>query len=74
MIKYEYGWISDTNGANKTPVIVKSALPCKASDLAISIGLMGLGITYLTISAFKHGARCHEKAEFDVLEKIGLLH
>lgn len=73
MIKFDTGsWVGN-NGITKH-IICKSALPCKVGDLVIGAGLIILGVGYLAIQSFKHGALNFEQSEYEALDSLGLLH
>ena len=72
MIKFTRGWIRNDEGVTKD-IVVKALLPNKAKDILIGAVLIGLGVTHLTISAFKNGAEHYEEAELKTLDDLGLL-
>lgn len=41
-------------------------------DILIGVGIVLVGIGYLTLSAFKNGANAFEEAEYKTLEELDL--
>ena len=72
MIKFKQGYIQNNEGVGKD-IVVKSAAPNKLSDLLIGGVMVMIGITYLTVTAFKNGSEKFEEAEYQTLDKLGLL-
>lgn len=72
MIKFKQGWIC-TNEGIKKDIVVKAAAPNKLKDLVIGGGLVLMGITYLTTTAFRYGSVKHEAAEIKTMEDLGLI-
>ena len=73
MIKINKGWIgNDTTGARKD-IVVKAVAPNTLKDALIGGCLTLIGITYLTVTAFKHGTNKYEAAEFQTLTDLDLL-
>ena len=73
MIKFKQGWIGNDTTGVKTDIVVKAAAPNTLKDALIGGGMVLLGITYLTITAFRHGSKKFEDAELETLSKLGLL-
>ena len=72
MIKLNRGQISNYDGKTKD-IIVKTMSPNKFKDILIGGGLTLLGITYLTVSAFKNGVEKYENAELKTMNELGLI-
>ena len=72
MINYKAGGITNMAGDYKD-IVVSAKAPNKLKDALIGGGLVLTGIAYLTYTAFRHGARAFEKAEFDTQYKLGIL-
>lgn len=73
MIKFEQGWIGSADASIKKPVIVKAAAPNSLKDALIGGVIVLIGITYLTVTAFRHGSQSFEIAEFKTMEELGLI-
>ncbi len=72
MIKSKFGPITNLK-TGETKDIVINALSWKSlKDILIVGGVMMVGITYLTLSTFKNGARAFEDAEYKTLEELDL--
>lgn len=74
MIKMNFGSVGNYETGKYEDIIVKANWPNSLKDVLIGGGLIAAGAIYLAMSAFKNGAKAYEKAEFDVLEKQGLIH
>lgn len=74
MIKMNFGSIGNYETGKYEDIIVKATWPNSIKDILIGGSLIVAGTIYLAITAFKNGAKTYEKAEFDVLEKQGLIH
>lgn len=72
MIKFKQGYIGTKDGVTKD-IVVKAATPNTLKDIFIGGGLVLIGITYLTVTAFKNGAKKFEDAEFQTLSDLGLI-
>ena len=72
MIKFKQGYITNKEGLTKD-IVVKAATPNTLKDALIGGGLVLLGVTYLTVTAFKNGAKKFEDAEFQALSDLGLI-
>lgn len=72
MIKFKQGWIGGNDGIKKD-IIVQAAAPNTLRDALIGGSLVLMGITYLTVTAFKNGASKFEDAEFKVLSDLNLV-
>ena len=73
MIKFKQGWIEDATGA-KQDIVVKAAAPNTLKDALIGGAMVLMGVTYLTVSAFRHGSKKYEDAELQALSDLNLLH
>lgn len=74
MIKMKFGAIGNYETGKYEDIIVKAAAPNDIKDILIGGSVVLIGIMYLTVAAFKKGARAYEKAEFETLEKQDLIH
>lgn len=72
MIKFKQGYIATLDGVSQD-IIVKSAAPNTLRDGLIGCGIVMAGIAYLTVTAFKNGAKKFEVAETKTLEDLGLI-
>ena len=72
MIKFKQGYIGTKDGVTKD-IVVKAATPNTLKDILIGGSLVLGGITYLTVTAFKNGAKKFEDAEFQTLSDLGLI-
>lgn len=72
MIKFKQGCLYTTSGEAKD-IIVKAATPNTIKDMLIGGGLVLVGITYLTVTAFRNGSRKFEEAEFNAMSELGLI-
>lgn len=70
-MKFKQGWIG--KDGQKVWIYAKSALPAKVRDVAIGVGVILAGATYLAWKAFDHGAGAYEKAEFETLKSLDLI-
>lgn len=73
MIKMNMGNVGNTKTGVVKDIIVKSATPNKLKDILIGGGIVLVGITYLTTTAFRNGVKGMEAAEFRALDEAGLL-
>ena len=73
MIKFTQGSITNPETGVTKDIIVKAASPNTIKDLFIGVGIVAIGITYLTVGAFKKGADSMDKAELKTLSDCGLL-
>ena len=72
MIKFKQGYITNHEGVTKD-VVVKAAVPNTLKDMLIGGSMVLIGIAYLTVTAFKHGSKTFDNAEFDTLVELGLV-
>ena len=72
MIKSKFGPIRNTETGKEKDINVKAVSPNNFKDILIGGGIVLVGITYLTVSAFKNGAKAFEEAEYKVLEDLDL--
>ena len=73
MIKINYGSIVNPITGESKDIMVKAATPNKIKDILIGGGLVLMGITHLTITAFRNGANKFEAAELDTLTDLELM-
>lgn len=67
MIKSIYGPITNPKTGKSKDIIVNAFTSKNLKDI-----LIGVGIGYLTLSAFKNGANAFEEAEYKTLEELDL--
>lgn len=72
MIKFKQGSISNLAGESKD-IMVKAKLPNNVKDILIGLVLVGTGITYLTVTAFKNGSTHFEMAEYKTMVDLGVI-
>lgn len=73
MIKINRGSVGSTDGSKYADIIVKAAAPNDLKDIVIGVGTVLVGIGYLTVTAFKKGAKAYESAEYDALVEVGCM-
>ena len=73
MIKFKHGEVASYDGYVVKDIIVKAKIPNHVKDILVGGGLVALGITYLTTTAFKHGSKAFEEAEYKALHDIGVI-
>lgn len=73
MIKFNCGWIGDDKTGAKKDIVVKAVSPNTLKDALIGCGLVAVGITYLTVTAFKNGAKKFDAAQWQTLDDLNLL-
>lgn len=73
MIKINYGSITNPKTGASKDIMVKAASPNKIKDILIGGGLVLLGITHLTVTAFRNGANKFEAAELNTLSDLELM-
>lgn len=61
MLKFNKGWIGNNEGIKKD-IVVKAVSPNTLKDSLIGGCIVLIGITYLTITAFKNGMDKYEDA------------
>lgn len=71
MIKFKQGWIQTKEGVRKD-IVVKAKTPNSLTDMLIGGGITLIGITYLTVSAFKNGSKMFAEAESQTMDDLGL--
>lgn len=71
MIKFKQGWIETNEGVRKD-IVVKAKAPNSLKDMLIGGGITLIGITYLTVSAFKNGSKMFSEAESQTMDDLGL--
>lgn len=72
MIKFKQGCITNTETGAAKDVIVKAATPNKLKDILVGGGMVLIGITYLTVTAFRHGSEKYEEAEMQTFSDLDL--
>jgi len=72
MIKFKQGAITNMDGKVKD-IIVKAAAPNKLKDALIGGGLVLMGVTYLTTTAFKYGSEKFEITEYNTMVDLGII-
>ncbi len=72
MIKMKFGSIGNYETGKWEDIVVKAAAPNSVKEILMGAGLILAGIAYLTVTAFKNGAKAYEKAEMDTLKEQGL--
>lgn len=73
MIKINRGSVTSIDGSKEADIIVKAAAPNDLKQILIGGGTVLVGIIYLTVSAFKRGAKAYESAELNALADIGAM-
>lgn len=73
MIKFTRGGVTNPETGVYKDIIVKAAAPNSLKDILIGGGMVLIGITYLTVTAFKSGSKAFEDAELRALAEAGLL-
>ncbi len=71
MIKINRGSVTSSDGSKEADIIVKAATPNDLKQILIGGGAVLVGIVYLTVTAFKRGAKAYESAELNALVDIG---
>lgn len=74
MIKMKFDAIGNYETGKYEDIVVNAMIPNDIKDILIGGGAMLIGVMYLTVTAFKKGARAYEKAELETLEKQGLIY
>lgn len=72
MIKFKYGELSNMKGERKD-IEVKALWPNNVKDALIGSSLIAAGVIYLTVTAFKHGAKAFESAEYRTMVDLGII-
>lgn len=72
MIKFKQGFITNSKTGVGKDVIVKAATPNKLKDILVGGGMVMMGITYLTVTAFRHGSEKYEEAELKAFSDLDL--
>jgi hypothetical protein len=73
MIKINRGSVGSPEYGKEADIIVKAVAPNDLKDILIGVGTVLVGITYLTVTAFKKGAKAYETAELNALADIGAM-
>lgn len=74
MMKLTFGSIGNYETGKFEDIVVKATFPNSLKDILIGGGAITAGIVWLTVTAFKNGARAYEKAEMATLQKQSLIH
>ena len=72
MIKFKQGRIGTYEGESKD-IEVKALSANSMTETLIGVGLILVGVSYLTNTAFKNGSKAFEEAEYKTLDDLGLL-
>ena len=72
MIKFKHGYLKNNDGVAKD-LIVSAAAPNKLKDALIGGGLVLMGVTYLTYTAFRDGAKAFDRAELYTMRDLGII-
>ena len=72
MIKFKQGRIGTYEGESKD-IEVKALSANSVTETLIGVGLILVGVSYLTNTAFKNGSKAFEEAEYKTLDDLGLL-
>lgn len=73
MIKINRGPVASIDGNKEADIIVKAVAPNDLKQILIGGGAVLVGIVYLTVTAFKRGAKAYESAELKALADIGAM-
>lgn len=73
MIKINLGDITNPDTMVKKEIVVRAARANNLKEMLIGGSLIFLGISYLTVAAFKNGVRAYEDVEMKTLSDLGLL-
>lgn len=73
MIEINRGSVASIDGSKEADIIVKAVAPNDLKQILIGVGTVLVGITYLTVTAFKRGAKAYESAELNALADIGAM-
>lgn len=73
MIKYVQGSVTNHADGITKDIIVKSVIPNRLKDVLIGGSLVLVGITYLTVTAFKNGSYKFEEAELRAMFDAGII-
>lgn len=73
MIEIRRGSVISRDGSKEADIIVKAAAPNDLKQILIGGGTVLVGIIYLTVAAFKRGAKAYESAELNALADIGAM-
>lgn len=72
MIKFKQGYVTNTTTGATKDIVVKAVTPNTLKDILIGGAVVLMGITYLTVTAFKNGSKKFEEAEFQALSDADL--
>lgn len=73
MIKVNQGYVTNPETGVTKDIVAQAVSPNNVKDILIGGGLVLLGITYLTVTAFKNGATKSGEAEVQALMDAGLI-
>ena len=67
------GWVANPETGKQKDIVVTAKSPNTLKDILIGGGIVVIGITYLTVKAFKRGSYTFELAELKALSDADLL-
>lgn len=70
MIKFKQGGVTNPLTGEYKDIVVKAVAPNNLKDILIGGSMVLIGITYLTVTAFKNGSKAFEDAEFKTLTDL----
>ena len=73
MIRFKQGFITNPETGMTKDVVVKTVTPNNFKDILVGGGMVLIGITYLTVTAFRYGSEKFEEAELRTLSDLDLL-
>ena len=73
MINFKRGGVTNPETGVYKDIVVKAKAPNSLKDILIGGGMVLVGMTYLTVTAFKNGSKAFEDAELKALAEAGLL-
>ena len=73
MIKVNQGYVTNPETGATKDIIAQAVSPNNVKDILIGGGLVLLGITYLTVTAFRNGVNKCGEAEMRALMDAGLI-
>ena len=73
MFKLNYGGITNPNNGEHREVEVSMLKPNTIKDGVIGCGIIAVGVAYLMMTAFRHGADKYDEANTKALVDCGLI-
>ena len=73
MIKIKFGSIQNVKTGETMDIVVNALSKNNVSDILIGYGIVLVGITYLSLTAFRNGAKAFDTAEYKTLKALRLL-